>query len=99
MQAQCGDQMTAMLCSSGSKALTLVSQMQAMLCSNGSRKLTLVVSRMLCLLHALSTSSLVRCVTNRPPDIKEQSYKRSAEVVEEQPRHLNPGLGRQFYRR
>ena len=37
------DQTTAMLCSSGSKALTLVSPMQAMLCSNGSSKLTLVV--------------------------------------------------------
>ena len=43
MQAHCGDQTTAMLCSSGSKALTLVSPMQAMLCSNGSKKLTLVV--------------------------------------------------------
>ena len=34
MQAQCRDQTTAMLCSSSSKALTLVSAMQAMLCSN-----------------------------------------------------------------
>ena len=34
MQAHCGDQTTAMLCSSCSKALTLVSPMQAMLCSN-----------------------------------------------------------------
>ena len=40
MQAHCGDQTTAMLCSSGSKALTLVSPMQAMLCSNGSSKLS-----------------------------------------------------------
>ena len=52
--AHCGDQTTAMLCSSGSKAqttamlcssgskaLTLVSPMQAMLCSNGCSKLTL----------------------------------------------------------
>ena len=34
MQAQCGDQTTAMLCSSSSKALTHVSAMQAMLYSN-----------------------------------------------------------------
>ena len=34
MQAHCCDQMTAMLCSSGSKALKLVCQMQDMLCSN-----------------------------------------------------------------
>ena len=34
MQAHCGDQTTVMLCSSVSKALTLVTLMQAMLCSN-----------------------------------------------------------------
>ena len=34
MQAHCCDQMTAMLCSSGSKVLKLVCQMQDMLCSN-----------------------------------------------------------------
>ena len=40
MQAHCGDQSAAMLCSSGSKALSIVSPMQAMLCSNGSSKLS-----------------------------------------------------------
>ena len=47
MQPYRGDQTTAMLCSSGTKALTLVSPMQAMLCSSGSSKLALVVFCML----------------------------------------------------
>ena len=53
MQAHCGDQTTAMLCSIGSKALTLISPMQAMLCSSGAKdnwqcKLTAVIRRQPC---------------------------------------------------